>query len=394
MITQLLHQSRQITTICLLNTSGQDMKNECANPILITGGYGVVGSQIAKIIRQRHPVIPILLAGRNPASAQTLIESLGNAKSVTIDVESEAPLANLPITPSVVLNVVNDTHNYLLLDCVNKGIGYIDITRWTERMREAIVQVTMKNNLRAPVMFGSAWMAGVTAILAQAASESFDEVDSIDLDILFAMADKAGPNSAEYMDRLTIPFNIKVNNELQQRMPFSEPKEVTFPNGYSGKVYRFDVPDQMTLPSTTGAKNVNGRIGFDSSSATGSLAFMVNSGIMKLLNRPMFDGVRRGLLYNPGKGAAHELVIEVTGKDAKGQQKTKRVTAVDPEGQTHMTACGAVVQLERVLGLDGMPASDIGIHFPEKGSNIGAALHLLRSNGVLIEGISEVFESA
>jgi saccharopine dehydrogenase-like NADP-dependent oxidoreductase len=130
------------------------MKNECANPILITGGYGVVGSQIAKIIRQCHPVIPILLAGRNPASAQTLIESLGNAKSVTIDVESEAPLANLPITPSVVLNVVNDTHNYLLLDCVNKGIGYIDITRWTERMREAIVQVTMKNNLRAPVKFG------------------------------------------------------------------------------------------------------------------------------------------------------------------------------------------------------------------------------------------------
>jgi len=369
------------------------MKKENSNAILIAGGYGVVGSQIAELIRQRHPTIPLLLGGRNPASAKALVQRLGNAEAVALDLESSAPVAGLSAKPAAVLNVVNDPHNYLLLDCVRAGVPYIDITRWTERMREAIVRMALEDNFRAPVMLGSAWMAGVAVILAQAASESFSVVDRIDLDILFAMADKAGPNSAEYMDRLSIPFDIKVNGELQQRMPFTDPKTVDFPGGYSGKVYRFDVPDQMTLPSTTGAKSVSGRIGFDSGSATGSLAFMANSGIMKLLNRPMFDGLRRGLLYNPGEGAAHELVIEVEGKDSGGRPSKQRVTVLDPEGQTHLTACGAVIQLERVLGLDGLSAPEAGIHFPEKEANIDAALDLLRDNGVLIKGLLERSES-
>jgi len=364
------------------------MKSENLNAILIAGGYGVVGSQIAEIIRQRHPTIPLILGGRNPASAKALVQRLGNAEAVALDLESTAPLASLSVKPAAVLNVVNDPQNSLLLDCARGGVAYVDITRWTERMREAIVRMALED-LRAPVMFGSAWMAGVAVILAQAASESFDVVERIDLDILFAMADKAGPNSAEYMDRLSIPFDIKVNGELQQRLPFSDPKMVDFPGGYSGKVYRFDVPDQMTLTSTTDAKSVSGRIGFDNASATGSLAFMARSGIMKLLNRPMFDGLRRGLLYNPGEGAAHELVIEVEGKDSQGNSHTNRVTVMDPEGQTHLTACGAVIQLERVLGLDGLPASGAGIHFPEKGANIDAALDLLSNNGVLIKGLPE-----
>jgi len=361
------------------------MATDSSNTILIAGGYGVVGSQIAELIRQRHPTIPLLLGGRNPGSAKALVERLGNAKAIALDVESASPL-NLAVEPAVVLNVVNDPHNYLLLDCARRGVAYVDVTRWTERMSDSVVSIALEE-LRAPVMFGSAWMAGVAAILAQAASEPFDVVDSIDLSILFAMADKAGPNSAEYMDRLNTPFDIKVNGKVEQRMPFSDPKKVDFPGGYSGKVYRFDVPDQMTLPSTTGARSVSGRIGFDSASATGSLAFMAKVGIMKLLDRPVFDGLRRGLLYNPGEGAAHEIVIEIEGKDNSGRSRKNKVTVLDPEGQTHLTACGAVIQLERVLGLDGLPASEPGIHFPEKRPNIDAALSLMRENGVVIKGL-------
>lgn len=362
------------------------MKQESSSAILIAGGYGVVGSQIAEIIRQRHPTIPLLLGGRNPASAKALVARLGNAEAVTLDVETASPLGNLLVRPAAVLNVVNDPHNYLLQDSVRSGSAYVDITRWTERLCQAVVNTSLAE-LRAPVMFGSAWMAGVAVMLAQEAGESFDVIDNIDLSILFALADKAGPNSAEYMDRLSVPFDIKVGGRVEQRMPFSDPKEVNFPGGYSGKVYRFDVPDQMTLPLTTGAKSVSGRIGFDSASASASLAFMARSGIMKLLNLPIFDGVRRGLLYNPGEGAAHELVIHIEGQDSKGCAQQRRVTVLDPAGQTHLTACGAVIQLERVLGLDGQPAATADIHYPEKGANITAALALLRDNGVVIEGL-------
>ncbi|MBU3071297.1 saccharopine dehydrogenase NADP-binding domain-containing protein [Aestuariicella sp. G3-2] len=363
------------------------MSVEKKNVILIAGGYGVVGSQVAEIFRQRHPDIKLLIGGRNPAKAMELVQTLDNAEAIALDVESASPLDGLSIKPTAVLNAVNDQHNYLLKDSVRNGIAYVDITRWTERMREAVVNVSMEE-IQAPVMFSSAWMAGVAVILAKAASESLDIIDNIDLNILYAMADKAGPNSAEYMDRLTIPFDITVNGKIEQRMPFSDSKSVDFPGGYSGKVYRFDVPDQITLPVTLDARSVSGRIGFDSASATGSLAFMVKSGIMRLLNRPIFDNLRRSMLYDPGEGAAHEIVIEVEGKDKEGCFHKNRVTVFDPQGQTHLTACGAVIQLERVLGLDGKSAPKAGICYPEKAANISAALQLLLDNGVQIKGLA------
>ena len=45
--------------------------------IVILGGYGVVGSQIAHILRQSHPNLPLVLAGRNPQQAQQLVAELG-----------------------------------------------------------------------------------------------------------------------------------------------------------------------------------------------------------------------------------------------------------------------------------------------------------------------------
>lgn len=362
------------------------MNIDLSKAVLIAGGYGVVGSQIAQLIRQRHPELPLLLAGRNPSQSVDLVKRLGNAEAIKLDLESDSPLAQLSGRPVAVLSVVNDPKNHLLNDSVNNAIAYVDIARWTERLCEATVQASLEN-LRAPVVFSSAWMAGVTAMLARAASETFESVNSIDLDILFAMADKSGPNSVEYMDRMSIPFNITVNGNKQQRYPFSDAKNVEFPGGYTGKVYRFDVPDQMTLPFTTGAASVSGRIGFDDALTTLSLAFMAKFGIMKLLDRPVFNKIRHSLMYNPGDGAAHEIVIEIEGTAANGQDKTQRITVIDPLGQTHLTACGAVIQLERALGLDGRPAILPGVHFPDQNKNIASALKLLSDNGVVVEGI-------
>ena len=362
------------------------MTIELSKAVLIVGGYGVVGGQIAKIFRQRHPDIPLLLAGRNPSQAEQLVKEIGNAEAVKLDIESDFPLATLKSRPAAVLSVVNDPYNHLLTDCVRNGVAYVDIARWTERLRESAVQASLED-LRAPLMLSSAWMAGVAVLLAKAASKPFESVSNIDVDILFALADKAGPNSAEYMDRMAIPFDITVSGKKQQRYPFSDAKEVTFPGGFTGKVHRFDVPDQMTLPVTTGAASVNGRIGFDNNLITASLAFMAKYGIMKLLDRPIFDGFRRSLMYNPGQGAAHEIVIEIEGIASSGQPNKEKVTVVDPLGQTHLTACGSVIQLERVLGLDGDPALLPGVHFPDQNENIDNALMLFRDNGVIVAGL-------
>ena len=42
------------------------------NAVLIAGGYGVVGSQIARFVRKRHPDLPLIIGGRNPDKAESL----------------------------------------------------------------------------------------------------------------------------------------------------------------------------------------------------------------------------------------------------------------------------------------------------------------------------------
>lgn len=47
-----------------------------SDAIFIAGGYGVVGSQLAEMIRQRYPDLPLILAGRNPDKAAELVGKL------------------------------------------------------------------------------------------------------------------------------------------------------------------------------------------------------------------------------------------------------------------------------------------------------------------------------
>lgn len=351
-------------------------------PILITGGYGVVGEQIARALRRRHPHAPLILAGRNPAKAEALAKELGNTTTARVDMEQPNPLNGL--RPRAVLAAVNDPHDNLLMDAARAGIPYVDITRWTERLRSAASRVGTVT-LQSPVMFASSWMAGVAAMAAVAASRPLKRVNSIDIAVLFSLKDKAGPNSVEYMDRLARPFEVMIDGRPAQARPYTDPRRVTFPGGHTAKAYRFDTPDQLTLPVTTGAQTVAARIAFDDAMTTNLLVFLTRSGIWKLISGKRFTGLRRSLLYNPGAGAGHELVIEAAGLDESGQSKSVRATVRDPQGQTHLTALGAIIQLERVLGLDGAPPPAPGILYPDSAPQIESAFQLLRDFGATIE---------
>ncbi len=351
------------------------------NAVLIAGGYGVVGQQAATLIRQRHPGLPLIIAGRNPSKAEAFARELTNTTIATLDVEQPNPLNG--VKPRAILAVVNDPHDYLLMDAVRGGIPYVDITRWTERLKASVSRFSAES-LRAPVMLSSAWMAGVAAIVAVTVCYRLRSVDCIDIGILYSLKDKAGPNSAEYMDRLATPFEVMLDGKWRQAYPYTDPRKVTFPGGLSAKAYRLDTPDQLTLPTTTGAKTVAARIAFDDTLTTNLLLLLTRSGIWKLISGNRFTALRRSLLYNPGAGASHEIVIEVAGVDENGNPKTHRATLVDPKGQTHLTALGALVQLERLLGLDGAPPPAPGIVYPDTAPQIDSALQALRSFGVSV----------
>ncbi len=359
--------------------------------VLIAGGYGVVGRQVAALIRQRHPQLSLVIAGRSLEKADALARELGHAQGFRLDVDRPDPLQGVRFR--AVVAAVNDPEDYLLWDAVQHSIPYMDITRWPERLRASAAGLVGKP-LKAPVLFASGWMGGVASIATVAIARTLLNVERIDISVLFSMQDKSGPNSVEYMDRLATPFATMIDGQLIQVKPFTDPRTVTFPRGYTTPVYRFDTPDQLTLPQTTGARTVATRIAFDDGLATGLLRFLIRSGLWTLISGDRFTGLRRSLLHNPGSGASHEIQIAVAGRDLHGTEVVKTVMIVDPQGQTHLTALGALIQLERLLGLDGATSSKAGVTYPDTNPQVEHALHLLDSFGVTVSRVGKRVEDA
>lgn len=362
--------------------------------ILIAGGYGVVGQQLAILIRQCHPDLPFIIAGRNLAKAEALAHELGHASVLQFDVEQPNPLQGAQ--PRAVVAVVNDPHDYLLMDAVHNGIPYLDVTRWPERLRESISRLSTET-MSASVMFTSGWMGGIAAVMAVAAARTLQKTERIDISVLFSLKDKSGPNSVEYMDRLAMPFETLTDGQPQQVFPYTDSRRVKFPGGYTTPVYRFDTPDQLTLPHATGAKTVATRIAFDDIFSTQLLRVLIRSGVWELISGDRFTQLRQSLLYNPGSGASHEIDVAVDGSDTNGFSKTVTTTIVDPQGQTHLTALGALIQLERLLGLDGANPPEPGIVYPDTAPQVEHALCLLEQFDVTVSSRSlsqEVLEDS
>jgi hypothetical protein len=65
-----------------------------------------------------------------------------------------------------------------------------------------------------------------------------------------------------------------------------------------------------------------------------------------------------------GDPMSTEIVIELAGEDHAGRPLRTRHAVVHPEGQMPLTGLGVAMVLERLIGLDGIPATPAGLYFP------------------------------
>lgn len=352
-----------------------------AAPVLIAGGYGVVGAQAARILRDRHPRLPLLLGGRRPEVAAELAAELGDAEAVALDVGAAAdPIGSLPTRPAAVLCTVNDPDDRLLGAAIDHGVPIVDITRWTALVHRALARCAASPP-RAPVLLGSGWMAGMAPLAAAWGARDLGSLDRIDIAIRYAMRDRSGPDSVEYVDRFAARFDTMVDGRPHRAVGLSDPRTARFADGATGRVYRIDTPEQLTLPVTLGARTVATRIGFDSATATGALVALRRVGVLRAVSHPRYARLRRAVLHQPGAGDAAQLRIEL-----EGDGGNRTILLADPQGQSHLTAAGAAILVERVLGLDGGPPEPAGARFPEQHPDPDAAVAALRSCGVEVQG--------
>ncbi|GGZ21600.1 hypothetical protein GCM10010387_13370 [Streptomyces inusitatus] len=349
-----------------------ELVHDAAGPVLLVGGYGTVGAELARAVSGRWP---LLLAGRSPEKAAGLcaeISAEGSAEARRWDLASPEPFG---ASVRAVVSLVNDPDDRVLRAALAGGIPYVDVTRWTARMQRAITLTSLASP-SAPVLLSSGWMGGVVPLVATALADRLGGLDTLDTAIRYDLSDRAGVDSVEFMDRLGVDFEILQSGHPTVVTPLTSPR--TLPIGpHRTKVARIDTPEQFTLPLTLNPHTVSTRLGFSNPTSTTTLLTLAKSGFFRRTRSPRWRPLRHRLLYSPGEGGTAILRIE-----AQGPGGSLTATVTDPLGQAHMTAMGGLLGLRRVLGEDGAPAARAGVVFPESHPLPGTVLGALSDLGV------------
>ncbi|OLF17588.1 hypothetical protein [Actinophytocola xanthii] len=345
--------------------------------LLIVGGYGLVGTQVARMLRQRHPNLGIVLGGRTPERGAALAAAIG-ASTAAVDTGAEHPLASLPVRPTAVLAAASDPADHLLADAAARGLPIADINRGGHAsVLDAAVAVTCAS-ASAPVLLSGSWMAGVAALMAAAAVREHGEVSRLDITALASSDDEVGPDSKGFGQRLAWPYYPMRRGRRQAAHPLTGVRRVLCADGNERPAALVGTLEQITLPRTLGVPTVETRLALLDPASLYALIGLKRTGVLRALTRPVLHRVRSALLERPGTGDFAGITVT-----AEGPGRTVRVDVLDPAGQAHLSAVGAVCAAERVLGLAGHHLPP-GLSFPEQSADPRADVATLRAAGVIV----------
>ncbi|MFC5667710.1 saccharopine dehydrogenase [Kitasatospora misakiensis] len=356
-------------------TDADALTHDPGGPVLLVGGYGTVGGELARMVAAEHPV---LLTGRSEQRGAALVRELGGAPHAAVRRWDLADPAPFTAAVRAVVGVVNDPDDRALRAAVLGGVPYVDVTRWTVRLQRAAT-VTALLRPTAPVLLSSAWMGGVVGLVAAALAERLGGAERVETAIRWDLADRAGADSVEFMDRLGLDYEVIRDGRRRTVTPLSDAHTVRI-GEYATRVARIDTPEQFTLPLTLGTTTATTRIGFSSGLGTRALLTAKHAGFFRWGRGDRWQSARRALLYSPGAGGTALLRVDV----GHGGRALTAILA-DRAGQAHLTAVGGLLALRRALGTDGAAAAPAGISFPEQTPRAAHVLAGLAAHGVTVD---------
>ncbi|OWJ65513.1 saccharopine dehydrogenase NADP-binding domain-containing protein [Inquilinus limosus] len=321
--------------------------------VLIAGGYGAVGGTAARYLRRLAPDLEIILAGRSAEAGAALAREIG-ATTLRLDVaDPAAALAEVgPV--DLILATLQDRGDALIQAAMAQGAAHIGITKVVEETGPAVF-AALHAPPRRPVVLAGHWAAGVLILAARPAIAEFDRVDSVAMAALYDMADAVGPMSAADAEAFSSRALLRRAGPWAWVDGGDHGRAVGFAGGPEAAMQPLAALDVPSLAALTGAPDI--RFDFGIGDSIGSRA---------------------------GGRASHDALIEIDGVLRSGRRARRRVLVSDPKGVGHMTALGAVVVAERVLGLDGLPLPTGGLYLPETLVASERALARFEQHGVRI----------
>lgn len=304
------------------------------DPILLLGGSGIVGRVTARMLRAEHPAAALLIGGRDRAKAEQAAAEVGDAHGVAVDLAADdLGLGGRPV--SAVATLFTDDSIAGLRFAQARGVPHVSISPGMHEIGPEVAAYMRRPDL-APVVLGTEWLVGATTIPTLEVAKKFREIHDIAIGALLDEQDVGGPAAAADYERQTKTMPAALARRdgayLWRTGVEADFHAVDGTRVRGSGLAPYDV---VALAAETGAPNVE---------------FLVATGVTSTRRR--------------GEPMSTEIVVDVAGTGHDGRPLRSRHAVVHPQGQMPVTGLGVALVLERLVGLDGSPATPPGLYFP------------------------------
>jgi hypothetical protein len=305
--------------------------------VLLIGGSGLVGSRMARLLRDRFPTLHLSIAGRDHEKAKAVAHDLGEASAVVVDLSRP----DLGLAPSNFIGVVTLLKDHALNAmrfAQANGIAYMLCSEAVFEIGP-IASLFAHHPKSAPILLASNWMISTATLPALHFAQEFDTIDDVRIGAVFDPDDPSGPMSQADWDRSVeaVPRPLVKSDgrwiwadEVQASRTFA---------GADGEIHAgaaLGVLDLLSISSKTHAHDVRFDVALSPSA-----------------------GSRQGLQ------PSHDITIEISGH-ADGSKQQRIYSLSHPAGSAQMAATGAALLLEALLGLGQDKAAEPGLFLPEQ----------------------------
>ncbi|WP_437946992.1 hypothetical protein WME98_40145 [Sorangium sp. So ce296] len=332
------------------------MSTRTMSPVLLIGGSGHVGARAARALRRLHPDLRIAIGGRDGRKAAAVAAEVGGpTAAVAVDVQR----SDLGLEPgasfSAIVTLVKDESSNALKRAQADGVPYIAFSDFVSEIGPLVAHYVARPT-SAPILMLGHTFGGTATLAALHLAQELRSVDAIAIAAVIGADDHGGPASSADFERIRQAGGAALvldDGKWTWLRGEASTRRVVDAEGAAHVGQALPLPDVVSLAAATDARSIRTDLAARDGAAGGA--------------RPLT-----------------ELIVEVSGRRHDGSGARLRYDIIDTDNLSRLSAYGAAIATERLLGLAGGPPVGPGLYNPESVLDPASAIARLEELGARV----------